>query len=142
MLQPPPTAPLGGRRDARRSTLEFAIPEAFAAGHHSVAVEVTPDRPGGAPVDRRRHGHGRTIDDVALAVVPSTIRARRRATFRVDIDNRSASPIELELAGEGPELDVRLRPDRVMLRPGERVRTLGQGQGPAPPGRRAASSTA
>ena len=65
-----------------------------------------------------------------MAVVPSTMRAHRRASFRLDIDNRSNRVVDLELDGAGPDLDVRLRPDRVVLRPGERVRTSGRVKGP------------
>ena len=43
-----------------------------------------------------------TIDDVAIAVVPSTIRAHRRASFRVDIDNRSATPDRPRPRRRGP----------------------------------------
>jgi hypothetical protein len=129
VLQPPPRAPLEpGSSD--ELDLELLIPEAFAAGHHSIAIEVTPDRVGVAPVIAAVTVTVGTIDDVALAVVPSTIRARRRATFRIDIDNRSREPRELELEADSAELEIRMQPDRVLLQPGERVRTTGRIKGP------------
>lgn len=129
VLQPPPRAPLdAGSSD--ELDLELLIPEAFAAGHHSIAIEVTPDRAGVAPVIAAVTVTVGSIDDVALAVVPSTIRARRRATFRVDIDNRSNEPRELELEADSAALEIRMQPDRVLLQPGERVRTTGRIKGP------------
>ena len=65
-----------------------------------------------------------------MAVVPSTVRGHRRGKFRVDLDNRSREVVDLELAGEGPELAFTLRPDRVALRPGDRVRTSGKVKAP------------
>ncbi|MET0459708.1 MAG: hypothetical protein ABW195_10690, partial [Ilumatobacteraceae bacterium] len=129
VLRPPPSGPLaaGASEDV---ALDFVIPEAFAAGHHSVAVEVVADRPGVAPAIAAVTVTVGTIEDVAMAVVPSTMRAHRRASFRLDIDNRSNRVVDLELDGAGPDLDVRLRPDRVVLRPGERVRTSGRVKGP------------
>jgi hypothetical protein len=129
VLRPPPTPPLPAGA-SEEVALEFVIPDAFAAGHHSVAVEVTSNRPGSAPVIAAITVTVGAIDDVAMAVVPSTIRGHRRGRFRLDIDNRAATPIELDLAGEGPDLAVRLRPDRVVLRAGERVRTSGKVKGP------------
>ncbi|MET0580000.1 MAG: carboxypeptidase regulatory-like domain-containing protein, partial [Ilumatobacteraceae bacterium] len=129
VLRPPPTGPLGPGQ-SEEIDLEFVIPEAYAAGHHSVGIEVTPDRLGSAPVIAAVTVTVGTIDDVALAVVPSTIRGHRRGTFKLDIDNRSREAIDLELAGEGPDLAVRLRPDRVVIRPGERLRTSGKVKGP------------
>lgn len=129
VVQPPPNGPLaaGGSEDVE---IGLVIPEAFAAGHHSVAVEVVPDRTGVPPAIAAITVTVGQIDDVALAVVPSTIRAHRRATFRLDIDNRSDRLIDLELDAEGPDVSVRMRPDRVLLRPGERVRTSGRVKGP------------
>ena len=129
VLRPPPTGPLPAGA-SEEVALEFVIPDAFAAGHHSVAVEVTPNRPGSAPVIAAITVTVGTIDDVAMAVVPSTIRGRRRGRFRLDIDNRAATTIELDLAGDGPDVAVRLLPDRVVLRPGERVRTSGKVKAP------------
>ena len=141
MLRPPPTPPLAAGA-TEEVALDFVIPEAFAAGHHSVAVEVVSDRPGVAPAIAAVTVTVGTIDDVAMAVVPSTIRAHRRASFRLDIDNRSNRVVELELDGEGPDLDVRLRPDRVVLRPGERVRTSGRVKAPRHISRRAVAAHA
>jgi len=58
------------------------------------------------------------------------VRGRRRGKFRLDLDNRSRDTIDVELAGEGPDLRVTVRPDRVELRPGDRVRTSGKVKGP------------
>ncbi len=129
VLQPPPSPPLapGGSAEV---DLELLIPEAFAAGQHSIAVEVVPDRAGVKPVIAAVTVTVGTIGDIALAVVPSTIRAHRRASFKVDIDNRSNRDVDLQLEGEGPDLEIRMRPDRVMMRPGERVRTGGRVKGP------------
>ena len=86
VLRPPPTPPLAAGA-TEVVALDFVIPEAFAAGHHSVAVEVVSDRPGVAPAIAAVTVTVGTIEDVAMAVVPSTIRAHRRASFRLDIDN-------------------------------------------------------
>ena len=129
VLQPPPRGPLdAGASD--ELDLELLIPDAFAAGHHSIAIEVTPDRPGVAPVIAGLTVTVGTIDDIALAVVPSTIRARRRARFRVDIDNRSNEVREVELEADSAELSIEMQPDRVVLQPGERVRTTGRIRAP------------
>ncbi len=129
VLAPPPTPPLAPG-EADEVALELAVPEGYAAGHHSIAVEVIPDRAGSASVIAAVTVTVGRIDEVALAVVPSTIRARRRASFRLDIDNRSTAPVDLDLAGEGPGLDVRLRPGSLVLQPGERVRTKGRVKAP------------
>ena len=50
--------------------------------------------------------------------MPSTVRGRRRGRFHVDIDNRADDTVDLELRGEGPGLDVKLKPERLRLYPG------------------------
>jgi Carboxypeptidase regulatory-like domain len=129
VVPPPPTPPLAPGA-SEEVDLELLIPEAFAAGQHSIAVQVVPDQGGVAPVIATVSVTVGTVDDIAMAVVPSTIRAHRRGRFNVDIDNRSHRTVDLELVGEGPELQVRMRPERVVLRPGERVRTSGRVKGP------------
>jgi hypothetical protein len=125
VLRAPGIGPLAAG-SAEEVELEFLIPDAFAAGHHSVAVEVMSDRPGSAPVIAGITVAVGQIDDVAMAVVPSTVRGHRRGKFRVDLDNRSREVVDLELGGEGPDLAFALRPNRVALRPGDRVRTTGK----------------
>ena len=128
-----------GRRRAGRSpagaaeevALEFVIPDAFAAGHHSVAVEVVSDRPGVRAGDRRRHGHRRhdrrrrdrrrAVDDPR-----PTGAARSGSTSTTGRTGRSTS----SSPARAPTSTIRLRPDRLVLRPGERVRTAGKVKGP------------
>ncbi len=129
VLRPAPNGPIAAGT-AEEVELEFLIPDAFAAGHHSIGVEVTSARPGSAPVIAGITVSVGQIDDVAMAVVPSTVRGRRRGKFRLDLDNRSWDTIDVELGGEGPDLRVTLRPDRVELRPGDRIRTSGKVKGP------------
>lgn len=125
VVWPPPAPPLEPG-SAIELDIELAVPEAFAAGRHAIGFEVTPDRPGLAPVIAAITLTVERIDDIAMAVVPAIMRGSRRARFKLDIDNRSDRPVELELSGEAPDVEVLMEPDRVVLRPGERVRTSGR----------------
>ena len=117
------------RRGGRAASWRSRTP--IAAGHHSIAVEVLPDRPGVGTRDRRASPSRSARSTTSpWPSCPRRSAPTGEARFRVDIDNRSRGPVDLELAGEGPDLDIRLRPDRLVLRPGERVRTSGRVKGP------------
>ena len=125
ILWPPPSPPLEPGSSVELE-IELAVPEAFAAGQHAIGIEVTPDRPGMAPVLAAVTLSVGRVEDVAMAVVPAVIRGNRRGRFKLDIDNRSDRPVELELSGEAPDLEIRMEPEQVTLGPGERVRTSGR----------------
>ncbi len=110
--------------------LDIAIPAAYAAGRHAVAVEVASDRPGEATVLAGLTLVVDSLDRVLLHVNPSTIRGRRRGRFRVELDNRADETVDLALHGEGHHLAVTLRPPRIVLGPGERAQARGVVKGP------------
>ena len=106
--------------------LPLAIPEGFAAGRHDIGVEIVSDRVGEPPFVTAITVTVGSIDRVALSVAPSTVRGRRRGRFVVDVHNREATPVDLVLHGEGHDTKVRLEPERLHLRTGERMRVRGR----------------
>ena len=137
VLRGPPTGPLASG-SVEEVELEFLIPDAYAAGHHSVAVEVTPDRPGSAPVIAGVTVAVGQIDDVAMAVVPSTV--PRAPTGQVPPRHRQpfvgAGRPRPGGEGPGPPGHAPARPGRAP--PGGPGTHRRQGEGAAPPRRRAA----
>ncbi len=109
----------------------MAIPSAFAAGRHSVAVEVISDLPGERPSLTELTVAIESIERLGIEVRPSTVRGRRRGRFDVDLTNREAETLDLTLAGEGHDVAVRLKPDRVVLPPGREARVKGRVRGPS-----------
>jgi hypothetical protein len=109
----------------------MAIPASFAAGRHSVAVEVISDRPGERPSLTALTVAIESIERLGIEVRPSTVRGRRRGRFDVDLTNREGETLDLTLAGEGHDVAVRLRPDHVVLPPGKAARVKGRVRGPS-----------
>jgi hypothetical protein len=110
--------------------LPIQLPDDFPAGEHELAVEVTSDRPGDRPVLSRITVRVGAIDDITMAVTPSTTRGRRSGKFHVDVHNRDDLAIEVALHGEGPELAVDLVPPVLVVPAQSKVRARGRVRGP------------
>ena len=109
VLPPPASGPLAAGA-SEEIDLEFLVPEAFAAGDHSVAVEVTTDAPGATPVIAGVTVTVGSIDDVALAVQPSTIRGRRRGRSASTSTTGRRTPSTSSWPGKVPTSRCACRP--------------------------------
>ncbi len=98
------------------------VPASFAAGSHSLAVEVISDRRGERPVLAGMTVEVSSIQKVAMRINPSTIRGRTRGRFQVEIDNGESRMVELDLTGlDAKNLTVTFARSHVRLRPGDAV---------------------
>lgn len=119
--------PAGGTVDF---DVDIQVPRAFAAGRHSLAVEVRSDRRDDRPTLRGVTVEVSSIQQVSMVIDPSTIVGRTRGKFEVAIDNREKRPVDLELTGEGRQLRVELSKTRVTVAPGSTEYVSGKVRGP------------
>ena len=101
------------------------VPRTFAAGRHSLAMEVVSDRRGDRSALADVTVDVAAIHRVALRINPGNIIGRLRGRFDVEIDNREARPIDIDLHGDGTDLDVSLAQTRLRLIPGDTVAVAG-----------------
>ena len=110
--------------------IAIRIPRSLGIGQHAAAFEAGSDRP-----DERAVLTPFTISIASVARVemtpqPSTIRARRRADFHLDIVNNEPQQVQVELTGEAPDVEVAFTPSALLLQPGQRAVSKGRVKGP------------
>ncbi len=107
-----------------------AVPWVLGIGEHTAAVEVTSDRPGDRPVLASFVISIGSVARVELIPLPSTMRGRRTAKFKLDVVNNEPVPVELALSADAPEVGVRFDQPAIRLQPGERALTTAKVRGP------------
>lgn len=106
------------------------VPSTLGVGQHAAAFEVISDTPGDRAALTPFTLAIASVARVELTPTPSTIRARRRASFHLDIANHEDQPVDIVLEGESPDVEVRFEPDRFRLLPGQRAVATGRIKGP------------
>lgn len=97
------------------------VPREFAAGRHSLAVEVLSDRRGERAVLAGMTVDVSSIHKVAMRINPSIINGRTKGRFNVEIDNREDHPVDIQLHGEGQGLTVKFVRRTLHLQAGDVV---------------------
>ena len=110
--------------------LTVNVPRSLGIGQHAAAFEATSDRPDDRGVLTPFTVSIASVARVELVANPSTIRARRRADFRLDVINNEPNPVELAIAGEAPDVEVWFAPNAASLSPGQRIVAKGRVKGP------------
>ena len=71
-----------------------------------------------------------SVARVELIPQPSTIRARRKAKFHLDVTNNEALPVDIALTGDAPDVAVSFTPPAMTLQPGQRAVARAEVKGP------------
>lgn len=122
-----PVLPAGGVAEV---DLRLLIPDAIPPGNHAVGVEVrSARRPDAGSLASVTVSVG-SLDRLLLTVNPSSVRGHRSGRFWVDVLNRDREPVELQLAGDATDGEVRITPAIVRVEPNQRVRARGRVTGP------------
>lgn len=108
----------------------IAVPATLGIGEHAAAFEIASERVGDRPLLLPFIVSIASVERVELTPYPSTIRGRRRATFRLDLVNHEAAPVDVAIDGSSPEVRVRFAQERVQLIPGQHAVTKGKLKGP------------
>ena len=106
------------------------VAAALGIGQHAAAFEVTSSRLGDHALLSPFTISIASVERVVLTAIPSTIRARRRTTFHLDVENNEAAPVTVQLDGSAPDVDIAFTPDRFEVAPGQRVVTTARVRGP------------
>ncbi len=112
------------------SEISIAVPRALGIGQHAAAFEATSDRPGDRAVLTPFTVSIVSVARVELVPQPSTIRARRRADFHLDVINNEPQQVDISIVGEAPDVQVSFTPSVFSLRPGQRAVSKGHVKGP------------
>jgi hypothetical protein len=110
--------------------IAVAVPRSLGIGQHAAAFEATSNRANDRAALTPFTLSIASVARVELVPHPSTIRARRRANFHLDVTNNEAQPVEIELIGEAPDVRVSFTPSVVGLSPGQRVVARARLKGP------------
>ncbi len=106
------------------------VPRSLGIGQHAAAFEATSNRPNDRAALTPFTVSIQSVARVELVPQPSTIRARRKAKFHLDVTNNEALPVEIALSGEAPDVAVSFTPSAISLLPGQRVVARGDVKGP------------
>ncbi|MEO6122127.1 MAG: carboxypeptidase-like regulatory domain-containing protein [Ilumatobacteraceae bacterium] len=112
-----------------RFDVSLEVPAEFAAGRHSLAVEITSDRRGERPVLAGMTVDVSSIQKVAMRVNPNMVKGHRKGRFRVELDNREDHGVDLDIEGQGQDLSFTFGRKRVRLQPGASVSINGTVRG-------------
>ena len=112
------------------SDIVVVVPRTLGVGQHAAAFEATSSRPSDRAALTPFTVSIQSVSRVELIAHPSTIRARRKANFHLDVSNNEPMPVEVELIGEAPDVAVSFTPSMLLLQPGQRVVTKGRIKGP------------
>ena len=117
-----------------KTTVEVAtpvvVPSTLGIGEHAAAIEVASNRPGDRPSLTPFVVSIGSVARVELVAVPSTIRGRRRAKFKLDVVNHEAARVDLHISAEAPDVAVRFAETDMRLEPGQRALTKASVTGP------------
>lgn len=106
------------------------VPATLGIGDHAAAFEVVSQRPGDRPLLVPFTVSIASVERVELTPYPSTIRGRRRASFRLDVVNHEDTPVDVAIEGSAPEVQVSFAQPRMHLVPGQHAVTKGRVKGP------------
>ena len=106
------------------------VTASLGIGQHAAAFEVTSTKLGDHALLSSFTISIASIERVVLTAIPSTIRARRRSTFHLDVENNEAAPVTVQLHGSAPDVDIAFTPDRFDVAPGQRVVATAKVKGP------------
>ncbi|MCL3861865.1 carboxypeptidase-like regulatory domain-containing protein [Actinotalea sp. K2] len=112
--------------------VQLDLPSTFPAGTHPVTVQVTGQVPGGDVVHHDVSVVVGSRPDLALAASPTVIRARRRATFEVQVRNQGNVALDVALRANDSDrtLQCAITPSTVSVEPGATARCAVQVKGP------------
>ena len=99
-------------------------------GQHAAAFEVTSSRLDDPALLSPFTISIASVERVVLTATPSTVRARRRASFHLDVENNEAAPVTVHLDGSAPDVEIAFTPDRFDVAPGQRVVSTAKVKGP------------
>ena len=106
------------------------VPRSLGIGQHAAAFEATSNRPNDRAALTPFTVSIQSVARVELVPQPSTIRARRKAKFHLDVTNNEELPVEIALTGEAPDVAVSFTPPAMSLLPGQRGVARGDVKGP------------
>lgn len=117
-----------------RLTVSFTIPEDFAAGPHSVPIEVASTFQQDDVAVANLALDVEPVVSATLGLTPSDITAGKKAKFAVEVTNDGNVPIDLTLTGNDLERVLRFRfePLFVHVEPGETTYASGVATGKRP----------
>ncbi|MGB0112403.1 MAG: hypothetical protein WBP59_04210, partial [Ilumatobacteraceae bacterium] len=107
-----------------------AVPRTLGIGQHAAAFEVTSNRPSDRAVLTPFTLSIASVARVELVATPSTIRARRRAKFHLDVTNNEPQQVDVTLIGDAQDVDVDFTPSAFTLLPGQHSVSKGTIRGP------------
>lgn len=117
-----------------RLMVEFTVPDDFAAGRHSVPIEVSSTFQHDDVAIAMLDLDVAPVTSATLGLTPSDITAGKKARFSVDVSNDGNVPLDLTLTGNDLERVLRFRfePLFVHVEPGETVHASGLAVGKRP----------
>jgi hypothetical protein len=117
-----------------RLTVEFTVPDDFAAGSHAVPIEVASTFQHDDVAVATLNLEVTPVVSATLALTPSEITAGKKAKFAVEVTNDGNVPLDLTLTGNDHERVLRFRfePLFVHVVPGETVHASGLAVGKRP----------
>ena len=130
LIAPPPLRVAVPAGSAVVSDVVVVVPRNLGIGQHAAAFEATSSRAADRAALTPFTVSIQSVSRVELIAHPSTIRARRNADFHLDVSNHEPMPVEIELIGEAPDVDVSFTPSTLSLQPGQRAVTKGRIRGP------------
>ena len=115
-------------------TVSFRVPDDFAAGSHTVPIEVASTFQHDDVAVAQLQLEVTPVVSATLGLTPSDITAGKRAKFAVDVANTGNVPLDLTLTGNDLERVLRFRfePLFVHVEPGETVHASGIAVGKRP----------
>ncbi|MGC4941078.1 hypothetical protein [Kribbella sp. DT2] len=107
-------------------TLVFAPPRSpeLVAGRHSFGVRVASREEPASSIVEEGAVEVAPFREIVAELVPGKRRARRRATFRLAVDNLGNSETTVEIALRDPEDDLRLETDQPLIVTGPGTATI------------------
>jgi hypothetical protein len=117
-----------------RLTVEFTVPDDFAAGSHAVPIEVASTFQHDDVAIATLNLEVAPVISATLGQTPSDITAGKKAKFAVEVTNDGNVPLDLTLTGNDHERVLRFRfePLFVHVEPGETVHASGLAVGKRP----------
>lgn len=106
------------------------VPRTLGIGQHAAAFEATSNRSSDRAALTPFTVSIQSVARVELVPQPSTIRARRKARFHLDVTNNEALPVDIALSGEAPDVTVSFSPPAMSLQPGQRAVAKADVRGP------------
>lgn len=117
-----------------RLTVSFLVPDDFAAGSHTVPIEVASTFQHDDVAVAELELEVAPVITATLGLTPSDITAGKKAKFAVDVTNTGNVPLDLTLTGNDLERVLRFRfePLFVHVEPGETIHASGIAVGKRP----------